>query len=151
MHFLWCRKVYYSDGDADRLCVITTGVRSTTGGYVFTDVCLLIQEGRYPSPRSLLPGPFLRGIPASGPMSFLGGTPASGPMSFLGVSQSWQVGTPVPARGYLSLGSCGQDRTGVPPAPQLGLGYPSAGTGYAAGGMPLAVSCERTFLLATIF
>ena len=44
----------------------TASIRSTTGGYVFTGVCLLTQEG---VSQSLVPGPF----PASGPMSFGGG------------------------------------------------------------------------------
>ena len=75
-----------------------------------------------------------------------GGTPASGPRSFLGHTPVLlQVllggGTPfrsqVLTRGQSWLGG------GYPGHPQPGMGYPPAG--YAAGGIPLAVSRRRTF------
>ena len=79
-----------------RLVIFTARVRSTTGGYVFTGICLLTWGG-YPSPRffpmSLVPGPFQGGSPV--PSSFPGHwsqvlsggylSQVTGPMSFPGV------------------------------------------------------------------
>ena len=61
---------------------------------------------------------------STGPMFFLGGTPVTGPRS------GWGVPRVSPVLGW-----------GTPPR----IGY--AWTGYAAGGMSLAVSRRRTFLL----
>ena len=107
--------------------LFTARVLSTTGGYVFTSVCLLTRGRRYPSPRF---------FQVSGPRPFpRESTPASGPMSLLeGVPQSWLGGTqdrtwvPPPQ----------QDRTRVPPPPpgRTGLGYtPRPGMGYPPPGL----------------
>ena len=94
--------------------------------------------------------------PVSGPRSLPslwshvlsgGDTPACGPMSWL-VGGGGYLRTGVLAR--TGLGSCPpphQDRTGTPSLDRTWV--PPPGTGYAAGGMPLAVS-RRTFLLIFI-
>ena len=120
-------------------------------------------------PRSLVPGPF-PGVPqhlvpclsestsASGPISFLGGTPV--------LAEGWGTqdrGTPWPGQVWGTPPQLGQDwgiptlaGTGIPPTRQDMTGEPLTrtslrcppppGTGYAAGGMPLA-----NFLIVFIF
>ena len=73
-----------------------------------------------------------------------GGYPVSGPRSFPSLWShvlSGGGGYPSPGQGVP------QSQAGV--YPRTGLGYPQAG--YAASGMPLAVSCKRTFLLHTTY
>ena len=119
----------------------------TTGGYVFTGVCLLTRRGWYPSLWSHVPSQPLVPCPLWGRYPSLWSHVLS-----WGVWYSSPVTCPAggypgpvtgPARGYPS--------TGVPPS-CWDWGTPSGwdcpGTGYAAGGMPLAVYHRRTFLLS---
>ena len=109
-------------------CFLTTRVRSTTGGSVFTGVCLLTQWGG----GGVLQSQVLSQI--SGPRSF----PGRGgwyPPAKTGLEY------PLPGMGYPP----GQDRTGVHPLPSWDWVNPPPPpppprTGYVVGGMPLAVS-----------
>ena len=135
-------------------------------GNTFTDVCP--STGGYPSPRSLVPGPF-SGVPQS--QLGVGGVPHS----WLGYSR-----TGVPPGQERTGTPPSQDRTGVPPGwdrctpspswdwgtSQPELGYPPAGTGvppsppprqnsrvsscYAAA-VCLLQSRRKTFLFPLIF
>ena len=112
------------------LCfIVTSGVRTTTGGYVFRGICLLRGMGHHhPIILPLVPCPF-QGVPHLHPIivllvpgSFLGGTP---------IRDGWDT---APHQGL----------DWVLPPPLSGNGWHL--TAYATGGTPLVVSRRRTFL-----
>ena len=110
--------------------IVTALVRSTSGGYVFTGVCLSnfrggeVAEG-VPHPRSGFGG---GGVALS---SWLGGTLLSGP----------GMGYPLSRSGPRSGWGYPRQLVGVPPSPpppHLGRQSSIASTCYAAGGMILS-------------
>ena len=132
----------------------------TTGGYVFTGVCLFNFRGGYPVPSLGRGVPHLR--------SGRGGYPLPGLAR--GVPpQSWDGVPPGPGMGYPSP----RPGMGYPPRPGMGtppgfeMGYPPrpemvrwgipprpisiASICYAAGGMPLAFTQEDFLVLVHVF
>ena len=124
---------------------ITARVHTTTGGYVFTCVCVCSGRG-VPQVISQVSG--FRSFPKEG---------YSSPRFFLRslVPGSLEGGTPVLARRVLqSQPRIPQSQPGEYPSnPLLGLGYPPSGqsstasTCYKASGIPLAVRQEDFLVL----
>ena len=115
MIFFWLWQMIPNRRSSGHL-LITARVRSTTGGYVFTGVCLFKGVG-YPGlwsqvpSQPLVPGPFWGATPISGPRSLLEGTPdlAGGhprpkwgtPWPGLGYPPQWGLGCPPPRQGQV--------------------------------------------------
>ena len=92
------------------MCIFTAHVRSMTGGYVFTDVCLSNFQGGVGTPSSW----WGRGYPIPGPGGKRGCTPSQ--VQVGDTPSSWWEGYPLP-------GPCG-GYPGVPPSPRTLWGIP---------------------------